>query len=107
MNYNTDLIRFVQTVAEWTLTGDTSEQVMFIRFGAGANGKSAFLNTLMKLLGDYAIATPTDTFMKRNGEQISSDIAWFRLSLRLKELGLERSRTAEARYWRIGLLSSV
>jgi putative DNA primase/helicase len=51
---------------------------MFILFGAGANGKSTFLNTLMKLLGDYAIATPTDTFMKRNGEQISNDIARLR-----------------------------
>jgi putative DNA primase/helicase len=29
----------------------------------------------MRLLGDYAVATPTETFMKRNGEQISNDIA--------------------------------
>ncbi|MDR1896020.1 MAG: hypothetical protein LBR10_04430, partial [Prevotellaceae bacterium] len=78
MNYNTELISFLQTAGGWALTGDTSEQVMFILFGAGANGKSTFLNTLMKLLGDYAIATPTDTFMKRNGEQISNDIARLR-----------------------------
>ena len=78
MNYNTELISFLQTAAGWALTGDTSEQVMFILFGSGANGKSTFLNTLMKLLGDYAIATPTDTFMKRNGEQISNDIARLR-----------------------------
>jgi putative DNA primase/helicase len=78
MNYNADLIRFIQTAAGWAITGDTSEQTMFILFGSGANGKSTFLNTIMNLLGDYAIATPTETFMKRNGDQISNDIARLR-----------------------------
>ncbi|MDR0495746.1 MAG: hypothetical protein LBG95_09010, partial [Treponema sp.] len=40
MNYNTDLIRFIQNAAGWAVTGDTSEQTMFILFGTGANGKS-------------------------------------------------------------------
>jgi putative DNA primase/helicase len=75
MNYNAELIRFIQTAVGWAITGDTSEQSMFILFGTGANGKSTFLNTIMNLLGDYAIATPTETFMKKNGEQISNDIA--------------------------------
>jgi putative DNA primase/helicase len=78
MNYNGDIITFLQTVAGWAVTGDTSEQTMFILFGSGANGKSTFLNTIMYRLGDYAIATPTETFMKRNGEQISNDIARLR-----------------------------
>ncbi|GHU83014.1 hypothetical protein FACS189468_7800 [Spirochaetia bacterium] len=78
MNYHGDLIKFVQTAAGWAVTGDISEQVMFILFGSGANGKSTFLNTIMNLLGDYAIATPTETFMKKNGEQISNDIARLR-----------------------------
>jgi putative DNA primase/helicase len=78
MNYNTELIGFLQRAAGWSLTGDTSEQTMFILFGSGANGKSTFLNTVMRLLGDYAVATPTETFMKRSGEQISNDIARLR-----------------------------
>jgi putative DNA primase/helicase len=78
MNYNADLIRFIQTAVGWAVTGDTSEQTMFILFGSGANGKSTFLNTVMNLLGDYAIATPTETFMKRNGDQITNDIARLR-----------------------------
>jgi putative DNA primase/helicase len=78
MDYKADIISFVQTAAGWALTGDTSEQTMFILFGSGANGKSTFLNTIMYLLGDYAIATPTETFMKRNGDQISNDIARLR-----------------------------
>jgi putative DNA primase/helicase len=78
MNYNHELIHFIQNAAGWSITGDTSEQTMFILFGSGANGKSTFLNTIMNLLGDYAIATPTETFMKRSGDQITNDIARLR-----------------------------
>jgi putative DNA primase/helicase len=78
MNYESELIKYIQTAAGWAITGDTSEQSMFILYGSGANGKSTFLNTVMNILGDYAIATQTDTFMKRNGEQISNDIARLR-----------------------------
>ncbi|MCL2138390.1 MAG: hypothetical protein FWH41_02540 [Treponema sp.] len=49
-----------------------------IRYGSGANGKSTFLNTIMHLLGDYAIATPTESFMKKNGDQNTNDIARLR-----------------------------
>ncbi|GHU62743.1 hypothetical protein FACS189445_5870 [Spirochaetia bacterium] len=78
MDCKPDLIEFLQTAAGWALTGDTSEQTMFMLFGSGANGKSTFLNVLMKLLGDYAIAASTETFMKKNGDQISNDIARLR-----------------------------
>jgi putative DNA primase/helicase len=78
MNYNTELISFLQMAAGWALTGDISEQTMFILFGSGANGKSTFLNTVMRLMGDYAAAASTETFMKKSGEQISNDIARLR-----------------------------
>jgi putative DNA primase/helicase len=78
MDFKADVISFVQTAAGWALTGDISEQTMFILFGSGANGKSTFLNTIMYLLGDYAIATPTETFMRKNGDQYTNDIARLR-----------------------------
>jgi putative DNA primase/helicase len=78
MNYNSDIIMFLQNAAGWALTGDTSEQTMFILFGSGANGKSTFLNTIMYVLGDYAVATPTETFMKKTGDQLTNDIARLR-----------------------------
>lgn len=78
MNFNPDLIKFLQTAVGWAITGDTSEQTMFILFGTGANGKSTFLNTIMNLLGDYAIATPTETFMRKTSDQITNDIARLR-----------------------------
>jgi phage/plasmid-associated DNA primase len=32
----------------------------------------------MYVLGDYAVATPTETFMKKTGEQLTNDIARLR-----------------------------
>ena len=78
MNYKIDLINFAQTAAGWSLTGDTSEQTMFILFGSGANGKSTFLNSIMYLLGDYSTSTPTESFMKKNSDQNTNDIARLR-----------------------------
>jgi putative DNA primase/helicase len=78
MDFKADVISFVQTAAGWALTGDISEQTMFILFGTGANGKSTFLNTIMYLLGDYGTATPTETFMRKNGDQYTNDIARLR-----------------------------
>ena len=78
MNYKTDVIKFLQTAAGWAMTGDISEQTMFILFGSGANGKSTFLNTIMYILGDYAMAASTETFMKKSGDQYSNDIARLR-----------------------------
>jgi len=78
MDYKSDVINFLQTASGWAITGDTREQTMFILFGSGANGKSTFLNTVMSLLGDYAIATPTETFMRKIGDQITNDIARLR-----------------------------
>jgi putative DNA primase/helicase len=78
MDYNTDIINFVQTASGWAVTGDTREQTMFILFGSGANGKTTFLNTILSILGDYATATPTETFMRKTGDQITNDIARLR-----------------------------
>jgi len=78
MDYKTDIINFLQAATGWAITGDTREQTMFILYGSGANGKSTFLNTILSLLGDYAMATNTETFMKKSGEQITNDIARLR-----------------------------
>jgi putative DNA primase/helicase len=51
---------------------------MFILYGTGANGKSTFLNVIMNILGDYATATPTETFMKRTNDSLANDIARLR-----------------------------
>ncbi len=71
----TDVVRFLQKAVGYSLTGLTREQVFFILWGAGSNGKTTFLKVLMSMLGDYARQSPMDTFMQRKGEVIPNDIA--------------------------------
>jgi putative DNA primase/helicase len=75
MSSNRRLIRFLQIMAGYALTGETSEQVMFVLHGQGANGKSTFVNTLSVLLGDYALQTPIQTLVVTRGSHIPNDLA--------------------------------
>jgi putative DNA primase/helicase len=50
------LERYVQRVIGYMLTGSVREEVMFVLFGTGNNGKSTFREALHKLMGDYATA---------------------------------------------------
>jgi len=75
-NWNYDLINFVQRAVGYSLTGDTSEQCLFIPHGEGENGKSTFIDTVSMLLCEYAQAANVVTFMiKRNDGGALNDIA--------------------------------
>lgn len=72
------LIKFVQRAAGYSLTGDVSEQCLFILHGTGANGKSVFLKTFAALVADYGQATRTETLMVKRHVGVSNDIACLR-----------------------------
>ena len=57
-----ELIAYIQRAVGYSLTGDTREQCLFILLGSGANGKTTFLEILLKLLGDHAVTTAFSTF---------------------------------------------
>jgi putative DNA primase/helicase len=75
MNGNADLIGFLQRATGYALTGDCSEQCLFILFGSGANGKSTFLRTVGFLTGDYGQQTATETLLVKQKGAIPNDIA--------------------------------
>lgn len=70
-----DLIAFFQRAVGYSLTGATSERVLFICWGSGANGKTTAINAIMRVLGDYAEQTPADTLMTKNRGSIPNDLA--------------------------------
>ena len=78
MQGDTELVRFLQTLAGYAATGLTREQRLFFLFGTGSNGKSVFLNTLMSVFGDYARKAPADTFLQTSGERHPTDLAGLR-----------------------------
>lgn len=48
------LIDYIQRAVGYAITGSTKEQVFFLLYGTGSNGKSKFRNILSNLLGHYS-----------------------------------------------------
>lgn len=71
-----DLIGYVQRAVGYSLTGDTSEQCLQLLHGAGANGKSTFLEVMQALCGDYGVQADFATFLDgRAAEGPRNDVA--------------------------------
>jgi len=64
-----DLQDYLQRAVGYSLTADTRTQVLFFLYGLGNNGKSTFLTTIRKLLGQYAVRAGTDTFLIKDKGQ--------------------------------------
>lgn len=63
---NQDLINFMHRLCGYALTGDTSEESVYILYGRGRCGKSKFVEVLRHVMGDYIKDTPVSTFVERN-----------------------------------------
>ena len=72
---NRDLINFLQRTIGYSLTGSTLEQVLFILWGSGANGKSTFLEIIRALLGDYGRTADSALLMRHNNDGVRNDVA--------------------------------
>ena len=79
MQGNQEKIKYLQKIAGLSLTGNTQEETCFILYGSTTrNGKSTFCETLIYLLGDYALTMkPESLAIKQNTDsrQASGDIA--------------------------------
>jgi putative DNA primase/helicase len=70
-----ETIRFIQRAIGYSLTGDVTEQVLFLCYGDGANGKSTFLETVTHILGAYAHILPFSSFERKARSGIPNDLA--------------------------------
>jgi putative DNA primase/helicase len=69
--------RLVQTFSGLGLTGLTVQKILF-HYGLGANGKSVFMETLMRVLGPLAVGLPAESITgtgERGAGQASPDLA--------------------------------
>lgn len=69
------VIRYIQKALGYSLTGSTREQVMFILFGKGRNGKSIFVETISEILGDYSNNMQAKSLMVKKNDNVNTDIA--------------------------------
>lgn len=79
MQGDIEKIKYLQKIAGLSLTGNTEQETCFILYGSTTrNGKSTFCETLIHLLGDYALTMkPESLAVKQNidSRQASGDIA--------------------------------
>ena len=68
MQGDQDLTAYLQKALGYALTGDTSEECLFLLYGPTTrNGKSTVIETFMALMGGYGKAAGADTFaLKQN-----------------------------------------
>ena len=71
-----ELIEYIQKAVGYSLSGSTEEQMMFILYGNGRNGKSVFLDIITDMLGTYATnIQPQSIMVKQQSNNASPDIA--------------------------------
>ena len=70
------LIDYLQRAVGYSLSGSTEEQMMFILYGNGRNGKSVFLDIIKEIMGNYTTNIQPQTLMVKNQSGgANSDIA--------------------------------
>ena len=84
-----ECVNAVQTYLGYSLSGSTKEQVMFLLYGIGSNGKSTLTETIAKIMGDYASAIPSAILMaQKNNTSSAVEFALARLrGVRFVETG--------------------
>jgi putative DNA primase/helicase len=70
-----ELIHYIHKAVGYSLTGSIEEQIFFMCYGLGSNGKSKFLEALQAVLGDYGQSTGSNTFQHGKEQSIPSDLA--------------------------------
>jgi putative DNA primase/helicase len=72
----TELIAYLQRMTGYMLTGLTVEEVLFVFWGDGNNGKSTFRETIFSVMGDYAVGSDASLLLtNKNTGGATPDLA--------------------------------
>jgi putative DNA primase/helicase len=88
-----ELIDWMHRVLGYSLTGSVDEQFILMLYGGGENGKGVLCETILKIMGDYALLTQFDTFLatdKNNVRALAAvgDLKGIRFALALRRIAL-------------------
>ena len=71
-----ELIAFYRRAVGYSLTGHTSEEVLFFAHGPTATGKSSKLEAIRAMLGEYGKTADFEMFLRRHGDAgVRNDVA--------------------------------
>ncbi|MGN8225531.1 phage/plasmid primase, P4 family [Gracilimonas sp. BCB1] len=76
MNGDEEMASFLKQAVGYSLTGLTSEQCLFFLYGQGKNGKTTFVEVLMKMFDEYSCKAENRMIMDvGNSSAIPNDVA--------------------------------
>jgi putative DNA primase/helicase len=75
MDGDAEMVAYLNRVVGYSLTGSVRDQVMFFIVGAGANGKSTFINAILNVLGTLGKQADPRLLVRRRGEIHPTNIA--------------------------------
>jgi putative DNA primase/helicase len=73
---------FMQLLAGYILSGANPERLIFFLFGEGRNGKSVFIETMLRLMGDYGYPAKSELIMTSRAARDAESAQPFMLQLR-------------------------
>jgi putative DNA primase/helicase len=74
-----EMLKYMQRLFGYSLTGVTTEQALFFLFGGGSNGKGVLTSTVRGILSSYHQTAAMDTFAaSEHGERHPTDLAMLR-----------------------------
>lgn len=95
-------IRYLKQLAGYVLNGDTREQTAIFVWGDGGNGKGTYINTLAKIMRDYAKTAPMSLFIEKKYDLHPTSLA------RLHNARLvTASELSEGRTWDEALIKQI
>ena len=69
------MVPFLRRAVGYSVTGVMTEQVLFVLYGTGANGKGTLTNTINRMLADYGWNMPSATIEMHSRSGIPNDLA--------------------------------
>jgi putative DNA primase/helicase len=73
-----EMMEYLARVAGYALTGSIEEHALFFCYGTGRNGKSKYVETISKIMGDYAHVAPMNMFLHSPHERHPTELAGLR-----------------------------
>ncbi len=103
---NKELVRFMQRLSGYCLTGLTNEERYPFLIGKGRNGKTKFIEALKACMGDYAGTLSIETIMEQRNDSTPGGARADLMSLQGKRL-MTSSESEDGRKLNVGKTKSL